>query len=339
MIWTEGKLMKKTQHKYILFLLLLLPGFFLSSCTSFCPLKLQDGLEAPRYDEPSSWLFQELSPQKKIDVFYVYPTIYGDKNPTNMDIYNEGLRDKAMRSFKKQTGVYTDGNIFAPFYRQVSMAVLDPNKDTYKNKNFLLGYKDVSRAFEYYLKHLNNGRPFILAGHSQGSMGLITLMREHFESVKLQKQLIAAYLIGYSVTKEDFRQYPWMKPATGESDTGVIVSYNSQAPGAKGSPVILPGAFCINPLNWKTDGTPAAASSNLGAVFFKADGSVDKVVSHYSGATIDIATGALTTVLPEKLDTGGFPEGVYHIYDYSLWFNNLKKNIKLRSENYMKFAK
>ena len=192
-------------------------------------------------------------------------------------------------------------------------------------ENFLLGYKDVSRAFEYYLKHLNNGRPFILAGHSQGSMGLITLMREHFESVKQQKQPIAAYLIGYSVTKEDFKQYPWMKPATGESDTGGIVSYNSQAPGTKGPPVILPGAFCINPLNWKTDGTPAAASSNLGAVFFKPDGSVDKVVPHYSGAMIDTTTGALTTVLPEKLDTGGFPKGVYHIYGYSIWFNGLKK--------------
>ncbi len=332
--------MKKNKNKYILFLLVLLPAFFLSSCTNFSSLKLQDGLEAPRYDESSSWLFKELSPQKKIDVFYVYPTIYGDKSPSNMDIYNQELRDKATRSFKKQTGVYTEvGNIFAPFYRQVSMAVLDPNKDTYKNKNFLLGYKDVSRAFEYYLTHLNNGRPFILAGHSQGSMGLITLMREHFENVKLQKQLIAAYLIGYSVTKEDFKQYPWMKPATGESDTGVIISYNSQAPGAKGSPVILPGAFCINPLNWKTDGTPATASLNLGAVFFKADASVDKVVPHYSGATIDIATGSLTTVLPEKLDTGGFPKGIYHIYDYSLWFNNLKENIKLRSKNYMKSAK
>jgi len=332
--------MKKTQHKYILFLLVLFSAFFLSSCTSFRSVKLQDGLEAPRYDESSSWLFQELSSQKKLDVFYVYPTIYGGENPTNMDIYNEELRDKAMRSFKKQTGVYTEvGNIFAPFYRQVSMAVLDPDEDTYKNKNFLLGYKDVSRAFEYYLKHLNDGRPFILAGHSQGSMNLITLMREHFESVKLQKQLVAAYLIGYSVTKEDFKQYPWMKPATGESDTGGIVSYNSQAPGTKGPPVILPGAFCINPLNWKTDGTPAAASSNLGAVFFKPDGSVDKVVPHYSGAMIDTTTGALTTVLPEELDTGGFPKGIYHIYDYSLWFNNLKKNIKLRSENYMKSAK
>lgn len=332
--------MNKAQHKYILFLLVLLPAFFSLSCTSSRAVKPEEALEGPRYDESSSWLFQELSPQKKIDVFYVYPTIYGDENPPNMDIYKEELRDKATRSFKKQIGVYAEvGNIFAPFYRQVSMAVLDPNEDTYKNKNFILGYKDVSRAFEYYLKHLNNDRPFILAGHSQGSMDLITLMREHFKSLNLQKKLVAAYLIGYSVTKEDFRQYPWMKPATGESDTGVIVSYNSQAPRAKGSPVILPGAFCINPLNWKTDGTPAAASLNLGAVFFKADGSVDKRVPHYAGATVDTTTGALITVLPEKLDTGGFPKGVYHIYDYSLWFQNLKQNIKLRSENYMKSVK
>ncbi len=86
-----------------------------------------------------------------------------------MAIYGEELRDKATRCFKKQTGVHTEvGNIFAPFYRQISMAVLDPNEDTCKI--FLLGYKDVSRAFEYYLKHLNNGRPFILDGHNPGSI-------------------------------------------------------------------------------------------------------------------------------------------------------------------------
>ena len=188
--------MKKAQHKYILFLLVLLPAFFLLSCTSSRCVKPAQSLESPRYDESSSWLFQESSPQKKIDVFYVYPTIYGDENPPNMDIYKEELRDKA-----------------------------------------------------------------------------------------------------------------------------------------RGSPVILPGAFCINPLNWKTDGTPAAASLNFGAVFFKADGSVESRVPHYAGATVDTATGALTTVFPEKLDVGSFPKGVYHIYDYSLWFQNLKRNIKLRSEN------
>ena len=89
----------------------------------------------------------------------------------------------------------------------------------------------------------------------------------------------------------------YVYPTIYGDENPIIVFYNSQAPGAKGSPVILSGAFCINPLNWKTDGTPAAASSNLGAVFFKADGRVDKVVLHYSGATIDIATGALTTVI------------------------------------------
>ncbi len=93
--------MKKAQHKYILFLLVLLPAFFLLSCTNSRGVKPTKPLESPRYDESSSWLFQESSPQKKIDVFYVYPTIYGDKNPPNMDIYKENLRDKARRCLKK----------------------------------------------------------------------------------------------------------------------------------------------------------------------------------------------------------------------------------------------
>jgi Protein of unknown function (DUF3089) len=291
---------------------------------------------SPDYGKASSWVFQSKTPDKPVDVFYVYPTIYSGQSPANMDIHNAELRVTARHLIDKQASVYSgNANIFAPYYRQVSLAKLNLEEDMYQNNYYQIGYEDVSRAFEYYLKNLNSGRPFILAGHSQGSMALISLMREYFKNPDLQKRLVAAYLIGYSITPEDFKKYPWMKPATQATDTGVIISYNTQAHGTTGSPILLSGAFCINPLNWATDETPADKSLNLGAVFFNdTNSSIEREIPHYAGARVDKETGALVTTLPEKLDIGPFPPGVYHKYDYALWYRNLKENVKTRCENY-----
>lgn len=292
--------------------------------------------QAPDYQKASSWVFQPPTPDKPINVFYVYPTIYFEESPANMDISNADLRGTAEHVIDIQASVYSESaNVFAPYYRQMSGAKMNPEEDPYQNPYFQLGYSDISRAFEYFLENLNQGRPFILAGHSQGSQVLINLMREHFNDSDLQSKLVAAYLIGYSITPDDFATYPWMKPATRATDTGVIISYNTQAPGATGSPVLLPGAFCINPLNWTTDETPADSLLNLGAVFFNdTTGQIEREILHYAGACVDNETGALVTTPPEELDIGAWPAGVYHRYDYALWYRNLEANVKTRCESY-----
>ena len=293
--------------------------------------------QVPNYQEDSSWVFQAPKRDKPIDVFYVYPTIYAEESPPNMDINNADLRGSAEHLIDAQAGVFAESaNIFAPYYRQMSFAKLNSEEDMYKNPYFQLGYSDVSRAFEYFLENLNRGRPFILAGHSQGSMVLITLMREHFNNPELQDKLVAAYLIGYSVTQEDFTTYPWMKPATGARDTGVIISYNTQSPDATDSPVLLPGAYCINPLSWTTDETPADKSLNLGAVFFNDITShIEREIVHYTGARVDKKTGGLITVPPDTLDIGDFPPGIYHRFDYAFWYRNIQANVAIRSQSYI----
>lgn len=296
-----------------------------------------DAAAPPDYQESSAWVAQASTPDKPIDVFYVYPTIYSADAPPNMNVQDEALRSTAENLMTTQAGVYSnEANLFAPFYRQMSMARLNPDEDMFQNEYFKLGYSDVSRAFTYYLEHLNQGRPFILAGHSQGSMALISLMQESFEDPELQERFVAAYLIGYSITPDILAAAPWMRTATGADDTGVIISYNTQAPGATGSPVLLPGAFCINPLNWTTDGTPAGKELNLGAVFFKDGQSViEREISHYAGATIDPDSGALDTVVPDELDVGGFPPGIYHRFDYELWYRNLEANVTTRCNQFL----
>ena len=289
---------RQAMKKHVIFFILALIALMHWGCETNSQTTIDPGgtiPQAPDYQEASSWVFQAPTPDKPVDVFYVYPTIYGGDSPANMDISNADLRGIAEHLIDIQASVYSNSaNIFAPYYRQMSITMLKPGEDIYQNQYFQVGYSDVSRAFDYFLENLNQGRPFILAGHSQGTQVLINLMREYFNDSDLQSKLVAAYLIGYSITPDDFATYPWMKPATQATDTGVIISYNTQAPGTTGSPVLLPGAFCINPLNWTTNETPADKSLNLGAVFFNDTTNViDREVLHYTGAYVDKETGAL----------------------------------------------
>ena len=236
-----------------------------------------------------------------------------------------------------QAGVYSGAaNLFAPYYRQASFACLDPKVDMTLNNYLRIGADDVHRAFNYYLTFLNQGRPFILAGHSQGSVILLDLLRSRFHDPHLRKKLVAVYAIGFSVTDKDMKNYPWIKPARRADDTGVVVSWNTQAPGATGSPVLRPGAICINPLNWAIDETPADKSLNLGAVFFEDfTGVIKREVPGYVGARINKKTGALIAEPPEKLEIGHFPKGVLHKFDYAFWYRNLEKNVGDRIKAYL----
>lgn len=302
--------------------------------------------EQPDYSEEYCWVAKAQTIDKAVDVFYVYPTIYFGTNPKNMDISDLSLRDNAKGLTVAQAGVYSPyANLFAPFYRQQSgeLAAGNDGKDGYQDPVFQVGAEDIKRAFDYYIKHLNPDRPFILAGHSQGTMALINLMRKHFNDPDLQKRLVAAYLIGYSVTKDDLKKYPWMKLAQRENDTGVIITYNTEGTDAGPSLVLLPGAGAINPLNWRTDSTAADRDANLGAKFFNdSTGELEEEIPNFAGAHVDIQKGVLIvtnmkTPKSDKIDLvnmGRWPKGVFHRYDYAFWFNNLKANVKKRITAY-----
>ena len=170
-------------------------------------------------------------------------------------------------------------------------------------------------------------------------------MRKRFNDPALQKRLVAAYLLGYSVTKDDLDKHPWMKLAQGETDTGVIITYNTEGADAGPSPVLFPGASVINPLNWKTDQTPADREANLGAKFFNdATGEVIEEIPSFAGAYIDTEKGVLIVTdkkTPKSAEInlehmGRWSKGVFHRYDYAFWYHNLMANVKKRIAAYQK---
>lgn len=330
--------------KYGCFVNCLIGGLFIiTGCTTTIPVQ-------PNYGVDDAWVAKPMNISKPVDVFYVYPTIYVAETPPNMDVSDPQLHKNAKGPITSQAGIYSSyANLFAPFYRQQSAATqsMEPNnggRDAFVDPLFLTGYHDVERAFDFYIKHLNPDRPFILAGHSQGSMVVIHLLRNRLQDLALQKRMVAAYPIGYTVKKADLDRYPWMKLAQGETDTGVIITFNTQGKNAKGSPVLLDDAVAINPLNWETDGTPAPRGENIEAVFFNdGGGEVLERIPHFAGAHIDTKTGALIATdiqTPESdkidlMDTERWPLEVYHRFDYAFWYGNLKENVKKRIDVYL----
>lgn len=290
------------------------------------------------YNSPASWISQPEQLKQDVDVFYVYPTIDFSSTPTNMQLSNDSLKALAIGVYKEQASVFADEcNVFAPFYPQMSIAVLSIEGAEY-DKHFRVAFEQVKASFQYYLENLNDGRPFFLAGHSQGSLMLLQLMKELFENQP--KQLIAAYIIGYSVTNDDLINYPWLKIARQADDIGVIITYNTQSPDAVGSPVLMKGAQCVNPLIWSQSKQYAPSNLNKGAVFFNKQETIEKEIQYYTDAQIR-EDGVLIVNNPNPDDffvpgKNAFPRGVFHKYDYQFFYRNLQENVKTRKIAYLK---
>jgi len=313
----------------------------------------KDSIEASDYASKDNWLALPASAQLPVDVFYLYPTTYikqAENDPSICRIDNEPMRAKAAQSMSRQATAFEPvGNIYAPFYRQAdpieALSMSEADRDA-----LLCGEPkaDVIAAFDYFINHYNEGRPFILAGHSQGSNMLLYLLGDYMkEHPDVYARMVAAYVIGYSVTEDYLAQNPHLKFANGPDDTGVIISYNTEAPEIGGkNPVIMEGALVINPITWTREGTPAAASENLGSIMLNSDGSVvlDENgqymrVMNFADAAVDSDRGALIcgTVDADTWAPGNpvFPKGVYHSFDYPFYFFNLRENAKTRVQSYL----
>ncbi|MBC3803677.1 DUF3089 domain-containing protein [Acetobacterium fimetarium] len=294
------------------------------------------------YTKSENWAYLPLGETvtKNCDVFFVAPTVYlGTDTSHSMDIGDEETKAQFLGATNMEKSLYDgEANFFAPYYRQAALNAYTMNASE-SDQYFNLAYEDVSQAFDLYMKDYNNGRPFILAGFSQGSEMLLRLLEEKFDDPTLSGQLVAAYIIGWRVTPEDLINYPFLKMAQNSGDTGVIISFNSEAEGIQTSLIVPDKTLGINPLNWKTDSTPAFASENNGAVFTDYSGGVVKEVPNLTGAYLDSIRGTLRVTdvtpadFPPVLDI--FQNGVYHLYDYQFFYRNLQANVKERIDNFL----
>ena len=299
--------------------------------------------ETVDYAQSENWAYYAVGEGKEADLFLICPTVdMGKGGNYNMSMDDTDTKESFVGALNMERGIYENSaTMYAPYYRQMTFPVYSMTEE--EMKPYLdMAYRDVAAAFEYYMEHCNNGRPIILAGFSQGSQLLLMLLEEYFDEPTYSDRLVAAYCIGWRVTEEDITKYPHLKMAQGEDDTGVIISFNSEAEGIEDSIMVPKGVktLGINPLNWKTDSTPADKTLNAGACFTKYSGEIKSEIPQLTGAYLDESRGTLrvTDVLPGDYSNSLFPDGVYHLYDYQFFFRNLQENVAVRLESYLKQA-
>jgi hypothetical protein len=308
------------------------------------PLVVNNYVQATDYSNPNHWLAIPATTDKAVDVFYLYPTAYSKANksaPNVSEIDDPVMVKGAKAAFARQaTAFETVGNIYAPYYRQGD-AAYTLSLPLAEHEKLISGIPktDVFAAFDYYIKNYNHGRPFILAGHSQGSNVMIYLLSEYMKANPVvYARMIVAYVIGYSVTGEYLAANPHLKFATGPDDIGVIISYNTEAPTIGGvNPVTIPGGIAINPITWTRSEITATAQQNLGSISFNPDGSVMLdgdgnylAVKNLADARVDKARGVIicSTVDITKYSPPNAPSlrGIFHNSDYPFYYFNLREN-------------
>lgn len=315
--------------------LFLIPLFSKPSCGA--PVNSFDPNLAPPppdYSSPKSWAVLPKDPLPfAVDVFFVHPTTFNGDENWNQSLEGEAADRKVQGVMSGQAGVFsTSACLYAPYYRQANLAVLHTPEDSPERKSLDTAYSDVEAAFDTYMATWNRGRPFILAGHSQGSQHLMRLMERRLSDPETGKLLVAAYIIGWSVTRDDLARHPHLKMAETPDQTGCIVSYNTQGPNP-GYSIVREGAVAVNPLTMTITGEPAEAALNLGAVFCDENGV--REIPHYTGGqTINGAFVIPTPSNVEDLDAIQIPD-FYHPYDYAFFFRNLQKNAELRTKKYL----
>ncbi|MEM9928667.1 MAG: DUF3089 domain-containing protein [Bacteroidota bacterium] len=271
------------------------------------------------------------------DVFYIHPTIYFKTRAGNKD-WNASLADTKLNddvdesAMRNQAAIFNGaGRVFAPRYRQANIKVFYPKGATVSKRALDTAYADVLAAFDYYLENWNQGRPIIIASHSQGTTHAKRLMADRFDRKPLRQQLVAAYLVGMPVAADAYPSIPVCQDST---QTGCFVSWRTYRddfkPKAKYRDTVSNIAV-VNPLSWTTDETLAPASLNRGGVLYNYEkGPLPELVwAQRRGA-------GLFTNKPKFFGDILFNRKNYHIGDYNLFWLNIRQNAATRVAAYLK---
>ncbi len=292
-----------------------------------------DSIPSPLRNEPTDTL---------ADVFFLYPTTFTSKkyaNQLNAAIDDESINAKTdYSSILFQASVFNQHcRVFAPRYRQAHISNFYSKEKNKAAAAFEIAYEDVKSAFEYFMTNWNDGRPIIIAGHSQGAFLAERLLKEYFEDKEFEKQFVAAYIIGWPVPKEYFST---LKMCEDASQTGCLISWRTYRTGyippylkneSKRSDSLFGqgNVYVTNPLNWKTTSENVSKQYNKGSVLTK----FNKIYKNTSNAQIE--NGLLYVNKPKFPWSFLYFTKNYHIADINLFYMNIRENVGQRIQAFL----
>lgn len=269
----------------------------------------------------------------EVDVFFVHPTTYTKKahdGSWNADITYQKLNDQTDNStIQFQASIFNQvGRLYAPRYRQAHIQSYFVEQEKTGKKALEFAYEDVKDAFEYYLEHENNNRPFIIASHSQGTTHSARLIQELINGKPIQDQLIAAYLIGMPIPKNTFTN---IKPCEDHLATNCIISWRTfQENYIPEGKALGDSILVTNPLSWKISDEKIDREYHQGAILRNFDKRFPNLID------ARVHNGMLWTNRPKFPFSFLFTRKDYHIADMNFFYFDIQENAKQRAAAFLK---
>lgn len=287
-----------------------------------------------------------------VDVFYVHPTgfLKGSSWTFSMDPDTSTEENTKWMVANQASAFNGCCNVYAPRYRQASIFTYFSVDEAVRDEILGFAYEDVARAFDYFIEHFNSGRPFIVASHSQGTHHNLRLLREKIDGTPLAQRMVAAYVIGGGLKKEDFAGMRDIALCDSPEQLRCAVHWDTY------SMALLEdaedtGGVCTNPLTWRLDGARAGRDQHAGAV--RSAGEYHLELSGDDAAR-GVDFSSMGAPIPNYLeaqcaggrlyvtDQGGTPfgdagdfGGTYHGLDYPLFYMDIRDNAKLRVARFL----
>ena len=342
-------------YKSIPVSIFLIISFTFFSCNKYNAFKNKYNFKsktgAPQYNDLNYWAahpwkhdpsdsipkpLQNKIKDSLVDVFFLHPTTYTRKRKKMPKQINANINDMYINAktdystILYQASVFNNQcRVFAPRYRQAHLNSFFTKNKGWADSAFALAYHDLRNAFEYYMQHWNNGRPIIIAAHSQGAMMAEQLLKDFFENTALQKKLVVAYIVGWPVPKDYFSS---LKMCGDSLQTGCICSWRTFRRGYLPSYLKNENgnSFATNPLTWTTNNEYAPRTFNKGSILYK----FNKVYKKTTDAQIN--NGLLWVRKPKFPWSFLYFSKNYHPGDINLFYMNLRENIQQRIASYLK---
>lgn len=275
-------------------------------------------------------------PTAEVDVFFLHPTTYtGDRRFERH--WNADVRDARVNqatdgsAILYQASIFNGtGRVFAPRYRQAHLSVFFHRDKKSAREALELAHEDTKAAFLYYLEHWNQGRPFIIAGHSQGGYHGMLLLRDLVEGRPLERRLVAAYLVGWPVRANFFKK---LQPCRTPEQTDCYCTWQTweRNSGLRRFVQNPDSVVCTNPLTWTTtEGERAPKTANRGAVLRNFCQVLPQV------ADAEVRNGYLLCAKPKFPGSIFFRRKNYHIGDLNLYYFNVRENAQARARAFWK---
>lgn len=283
-------------------------------------------------DDVPNDTYQNNQANAAVDVFFIHPTTIMAKDGVwNADVTNEKANKKIDNlPVQHQASVFNGvAKVYAPRYRQANYEAFMQLGTSNSNQALQIAYQDVKSAFLYYLENYNEGRPFIIAGHSQGTFHAIRLIQELVDTTELLDQMVNAYLVGMPV---EYSSFQVCRPCMNEVENHCYLTWNTMK--KKSYPKFydqyFKDAVCHNPLSWETNEFYCDAKFHEGMVpkEFK------KLLKHRYGAQVHCGILWVDAV---KIPGIPFTRLVknWHIGDYNLFYGNIRENLTIRVDHFL----